>query len=227
MIFIVKYLKNRKFYIEMNQFTSAIFDIEKVRLKGPVLNRFFYCKWLNEFLQRLILICSPMTLYRISPSLYRRVETNDPLFRDRMAMDTSTRFHSNTHSLSLSLMNGQYYLKRTSVFQYTDDYVDERLWFKNHCFSILQKVPENSAIPKNVTWAKTSLVKARNLSIRPLFNLSCKWLLQSAHHCLFVLLTIAPSHPHFIEWDQWQTAIATKPPNSRIESTTLPSSIPR
>ena len=76
---------------------------------------------------------------------------------------------------SLNIVIDEHRIKRTSVFKYLGNYVDERLSFSQHCNKMLQKIQNNAGLLKYVARSKTSSMKARNLIfqafIQPCFKM--------------------------------------------------------
>ena len=70
--------------------------------------------------------------------------------------------HRKVHMPTITLTVGQHALRRTSVFKYLGNYVDQRFSFNHHCVKMLDKIQQNSILLRYVAQSKTSL-KARKL----------------------------------------------------------------
>ena len=187
-IFIIEYLKNRKCYIEMNQVTSAIFDIEKGvpqgSCLGPILFLLFHC----EIAQRITsathshLFADDLALIIHASPWWHRTEFAPQMERiGQQALNQVQAYavewkqpinfpktewqwiHRRVVIPTLSLSIGQHPIKRTAVYKYLGYHVDERLSFNEHCKRMLQKVQKNSTILKYVTRSRTSSARARTL----------------------------------------------------------------
>ena len=187
-IFIIEYLKNRKCYIETQKHMCRTDSIPSLSLWNSSTDSFSHPlssvrRWpctdhaclsmvASNWIRTLNGTNRPASI-ESSPSLRHRVETADQLSQDRVAMDTSTSSHSNP----LTLLIGQYLIKRTDVYKYLGYHVDERLSFSEHCTRMLQKVQKNSALLSSNTslGRKRHQWKGEILSIRPSFNLIRKW----------------------------------------------------
>ena len=83
--------------------------------------------------------------------------------------------HRRVRPPSLDLVVDGNRIKRTSLFKYLGNYVDERFSFSQHCNKMLQKIQNNADLLKFVTRSRTSSAKARNLIF--------KWSMLSGRHC--------------------------------------------
>ena len=69
----------------------------------------------------------------------------------------------------LDLVVNEHLIKRTSVFKYLGNYVDERLSFSQHGNTMFQKIQNNARLLKYVAHPKTSSMKAINLIFQMIY----------------------------------------------------------
>ena len=187
-VFIIEYLRNRKSYLELNQVTSNIFDIEKGvpqgSCLGPILFLLFHCE-----LAQCIPSASHSHIYaddlaliiHTSPWWHRSEFTPQMQRLGQAALNEVDQYAatgkqpinaSKTEwqwihrrvvipTLSLTIANNP--VKRTSVFKYLGYHVNDRLSFNTHCTKMLQKARKNSVILKFINRSKTSSAQARSL----------------------------------------------------------------
>ena len=185
---IIQYLKNRKCYIEMNQITSSIFEIEKGvpqgSCLGPILFLLFHCEMAQRipsathahlFADVLALIVNASPWWHRSEFASQMQETGQKALNEVQAYSVEWKqpinfpktdwqwMHRRVVIPTLSLSIGQHPIKRTAVYKYLGYHVDERLSFSEHCTRMLQKVQKNSSILKYATQSKISSTRARNL----------------------------------------------------------------
>ena len=187
-IFIIEYLRNRKCYLELNQVTSNIFDIEKGvpqgSCLGPILFLLFHCELAHRIPSAthshiyaddlaMIIHASPWwhrskftpQMQRLGQAALNEVQQYAATWKQ--PINTSKTEWQWIHrrvvipTLSLTIANNP--IQRASVFKYLGYYVDERLSFNAHCTKMLQKARKNSVFLKFINRSNTSSAKARQL----------------------------------------------------------------
>ncbi len=186
--FIIEYLKNRKCNIELNQLISEIIDIEKGvpqgSCLGPILFLLFHCEIAQQIpsASHKHLYADDLAMIIIGSPWWRRSEFTTKMQQmSQKALNEIQKYanhwkqpingaktewqwiHRRVCAPSLILSLDQHTLKRTSLFKYLGNYIDQRLSFNQHCSKMLEKIQTNSTILKYVCRSKTSSLRARSL----------------------------------------------------------------
>jgi hypothetical protein len=187
-VFIIEYLRDRKSYLELNQVTSNIFDIEKGvpqgSCLGPILFLLFHCELaqcIPSATHSHIYADDLALIIHASPWWHRSEFTSQMQRLGQAALNEVHRYavtwkqpinvsktewqwiHRRVVTPTLSLKISNNPIQRTPVFKYLGYYVDERLSFSTHCTKMLQKARKNSVILKFINRSKTSSAQARRL----------------------------------------------------------------
>ena len=194
-LFIIEYLRNRKSYLELNQVTSNIFDIEKGvpqgSCLGPILFLLFHCElaqcipsatYSHIYADDLALIihASPwwhrseftQQMQRLGQAALKEVHQYAAKWKQPINV-TKTEWqwiHRRVVIPTLSLTIANNPIQRTSVFKYLGYYVDERLSFNTHCTKMLQKLERTLSSSNSSIDRKHHQRKREDSSHKPSFN---------------------------------------------------------
>jgi hypothetical protein len=184
--FIILYLTNRKCYIELNELTSNIFNIEKGvpqgSCLGPILFLLFHCTLprdittathIHMYADDLALIITASPWWK-GYELQENIQTLGQRTLNQLQIYARTWkqpinsiktqylwIHRRVTLPTLTLKINQRSIERTRLFKYLGVYVDERLSFHKHSKQMLQKIHKNSTILKYINRSHTSSLKAR------------------------------------------------------------------
>ncbi|CAF2924307.1 unnamed protein product [Rotaria sp. Silwood2] len=198
--FIIEYLKNRKCYIELNNLTSNIFNIEKGvpqgSCLGPILFLLFHCTLVQEVPSAshqhlyaddlaLIITASPWWtrgefvkhMQHLGQQTLNELQTYANTWKQPINCEKTEWqwIHRRVVLPSLTLTINQQPIRRTPLFKYLGYFVDERLSFNTHCTNMLEKIQINSTVLKYITRSHVSSLRTRQLTfnafILPYFQL--------------------------------------------------------
>ena len=184
----------------MNRLVSSIFDVERGvpqgSCLGPILFLLFHCELPRRIPSAtynhlyaddlaLIIHASPWwcrsefasQMQGLGEKALKQVQSYAIEWKQTInfAKTVWQWIHRRVNPPSLDLVIDEHRIKRTSVFKYLGNYVDERLSFSQHCNKMLQKIQTNARLLKYVARSKTSSMKARNLIfqafIQPYFQM--------------------------------------------------------
>ena len=164
-IFIIEYLRNRKSYIEINRLVSSIFDVERGVSQGsclePILFLLVHCELPRRIPSAiynhlyaddlaLIIHASPWwcrsefasQMECLAKKALKQVQSYAIEWKQPINFEKTVWqwIHRRVYSPSLDLVVDEHRIKRTSVFKYLGNYIDERLSFSQHCNKMLQKI---------------------------------------------------------------------------------------
>jgi hypothetical protein len=200
---IIEYLRNRKCFVELNDSISKVFNLEKGVPQGscigPIPFILYHCTLLQDITyatHKHLFAGDLAVIFTASPWWFRQEFNNNMHYFGQCILNQIENYENvwkqpiNSSKTdwqwiyrrvvlpSLTLTINQQPVKRTTLFQYLDIYVDERLTFNKHYGKMLQKIHKNSPILKYRNRSKTSSFKAR-LLLNNVFILSYFQLLPS------------------------------------------------
>ena len=184
----------------MNGLVSSIFDIEKGVPQGSCLGPIFFLLFHCELLRRIplatyhhlyaddlaLIIHASLwwsraefasQMQRLGEEVLKQVQSYAAEWKQPINFPKTEWqwIHRRVCPPSLDLVVDGNRIKRTSLFKYLGNYVDERFSFDQHCNKMLQKLNNNAGLLKYVTRSRTSSMKARNLIfqafIQPYFRM--------------------------------------------------------